>query len=130
MFSTFTDSAGRVRLAPPGSGRPVRGAVGGAAVVVVRATVVVGDVVVAAFSPPPPEVASTAPTPTVARTSTTTIEITMLRVRGFTYISCNRLMRSSRGGWVSKSLLNFEPCFFSSVSSGCSIHICAVAFVA
>ncbi len=25
------------------------------------------------------------------------------------YISCNRLMRSSRGGWVSKRLLNFEP---------------------
>src|SRR5713101_8642933 len=35
VFSTFTDKAGRVWLAPPGSRRPVSGAVVGAAVVVV-----------------------------------------------------------------------------------------------
>jgi hypothetical protein len=45
VFSTFTQSAGRVRLSPVGSGRPVSGATGttgaGTVVVVDGATVVV-----------------------------------------------------------------------------------------
>src|SRR5438093_1264092 len=53
VFSTFTDSAGRVTLAPLGSGRPVSGAVGTATVVVVGAAVVVVVLGVAAWDPPP-----------------------------------------------------------------------------
>src|SRR6478736_4122382 len=70
VFSTFTDNAGRVRLAPPGSGRPVSGAVGIATVVVVGAGVVVVRLGVAAPEPPLPHadaisanVAATAATP-------------------------------------------------------------------
>src|SRR5829696_8095108 len=55
VFSTFTDSAGRVRLAPVGSASPVSGAIGGATVVVVGAAVVVVRFVVAAFESPPPQ---------------------------------------------------------------------------
>ena len=55
VFSTFTESAGRVRPAPPGSCSPVSGAIGIATVVVVGARVVVVVVVfgVAALDSPP-----------------------------------------------------------------------------
>src|SRR5439155_9297176 len=96
VFSTFTSSAGRPSATRFGSGRPVSGATGGACVVV-GASVVVVVVGAARFLalPPPPEAAATA---TPAITSTATVPPISSLLRRFTYISRNRLMRSSRGG--------------------------------
>src|SRR3954469_10374082 len=128
VFSTFTDSAGRPWLAAPGSTSPVRGAVGGATVVVVGATVVVVAFGVAAFDSLPPHADTNRASAATSAVVAAVVDRTFSTFG--TYISCNRAMRSSRGGWVSNRLLNFEPGFFLSVSRGCSIHIWAVALVA
>src|SRR5947209_3635439 len=73
VFSTFTSRAGRVRLAPPGSGRPVSGAVGIATVVVVGARVVV-ESGVAAPPPPPHADATSASVATTAATPPTCVD--------------------------------------------------------
>ena len=126
----MTDSAGRWSDVPLGSGSPVSGAFGGGAVVVVGGTVVVVVVFFVASSVPPPPEAATIPTATPSTTTSPTALPTRIRERLVTYISLSRAIRSSSGGWVSNRRLSFVPRRSVSVSSGCSIHICAVAFVA
>src|SRR4051794_8012544 len=79
VFSTLTDRAGRVRLAPPGSERPVSGAVGGATVVVVGAAVVVVSAGFFSLPPAPLQAASR-----VASTTTTAHAALARRVIPFT----------------------------------------------
>jgi hypothetical protein len=94
VFSTFTESAGRVWLSPEGSGRPVRVAIGtggavlgGMVVVAAIVVVVLGLVVVADYVESSPPVATATPIAAAPMTSTaTTTPITIFDL-DVTYIS-------------------------------------------
>ena len=109
------------------------GATGGAVVVVVGIVVLAFGCTVAALESPEELNASAAPitaTITSAPIPTPTSNFVCLD----THISLSRLIRSSSGGCVSNKWLKRDRASFllssAGTSSGCSIHICAVALVA